>query len=1590
MARKHARSGVRKWIALLAALAATLACSSQAVATSFTPGDVVVYRVGNGTEGLSSSAAAAFLNEYDANGSLPLTLAFPTSNSGATKRLVAGGSASSEGLLTLSGNGEFLLAAGYNAAVGTPKPDETKAKEFTRTIARVSAAGTIDTTTSLEDFADANNARSATSFDGTTFWVGGAGKSPSGGVRFVSKPGEKKSKQTSEAASNVRQVAVVGGQLYASADPSKNTPSFALAKIGSGLPATEKQPVTSLPFAVSPEQPFAFSMLTLGLGSTPDTIYVAECVTCSTKPPTGVSQIGKYGLTGGQWVKDGSVEIPFVTGVTANDVNGVVTIYATSSGAQSTGGTLYKLSDVSGPNGILSGVPVEIATAPANEAFRGVAFAPGTAIGSGGVAPPAPTISAAENTLAAALGDPTNNTMPITVGDSTYALSELTVKVTSSNPAVASPGGISVAGTGANRIMTVTPGTFGTAKLTITVEAPDGAFTSTQVSYGVSENQGSPSDRYYAGAGNASTAIDVGGGYTILGDDETNVLRLYRTRTSGEPVRTFDFTNVLPAHSTEMDIEASARVGNTIYWLGSLANKHNGEAQPARDIVFATTVTGSGANTELTYVGSYTHLREDIVEWDIANGNPLGLAASAESGARSDLASGFNVEGLEFAAGSTSEAYVAFRAPLEPPGEGRHLALLVPVANFSSLVSNGNPGSVKATFGTALQWNLGGLAIREIRKNADGEYLVLAGTAEGSDTSFGLYGWDGEPEDEPVQLITPTISQVAEGAWESITTTPDPIANGNEVELIEDNGDTPWYDFLTTSKNGLQPGLQKDLGRLYSVQIPPPGTPAAPVVKSGGNPNKGNFTLHWKPAPTLRPIFTLQHQNAQGGWTTVASGLTHREYSFSGVGHESEGTWTYRVKEQNESGESGYSAASEEVKVDRTSPNAPLANASRGPDYAGGGGWYKDHVTVTFSANGDPALADGSPGSGVEPASLSAPETLEASGSDTASGTIADNAGNVSAPGTLTLQVDATAPTVEISCPAIALVGEAGVTATVSASDGQSGLASDPSGVVALDTSQPGPTTVTRTASDHVGHQTTSSCTTEVRYETPGAPTLSAGSNPNGTGAFALAWTGDAPLQFIGLAYKLQHHNAATASWTTVATGLEALQYEFSVSPEPEGTWVYRVQGSDPGRGQTTEYSPDSSPVVVDESAPFPPSAIASRKADYAGGGGWYADNAEVSFGRLGDPALSDGSPGSGIDPSSIAPAQTFTTTGSHSACGTVADNAGNVSAPGCLTVQVDATAPAAPTAAASRAPDYAGGGGWYKDGVEVSFAANGDAGSGLKPGTLSPPEAFETSGAHTACGTDEDNVGHLSSPGCLAVQVDATAPSLEVECPAEVTEGATGVHATVKATDSESGLASDPSGVVPIATASAGPVTVTRTAVDHVGHETTTSCTTEVGFTSIFAGTLTHKLVVPSGQAIELTSTAVALKGVVVEGGALDIEGATVKGSLHGNAPTLLRICGAKIEAATKVARASGTVVIGDPGHGCAADTLTKTAGLSSNHAGVTLNGDVFGAALKVTENAGGATVMNNKIAGGLTVTGNTGTVVDKPNEVKGKSKLQ
>jgi hypothetical protein len=818
--------------------------AASAATSAFVPGDIVVYRIGDGVGTLSSAAAPVFLDEYTPAGTLVQSVPLPTAADGANNPLVASGSATSEGLLTLSGDGRFLIAPGYDATVGTTKIASTASATTPRTVARVDGGGAVDTTTALTDWSTGNNPRSATSSDGTNLWVGGA----AGGPRFATLGATTSVELDNGTFKNVRGVSVVDGQLYTSADPTKA--GITIAAVGTGLPTATGQGVTNLPFATPPGDPYGYSLLTLADDATaPDTIYEADLI---------AGAVVKYGLTGGQWVPEGSVLVSGAAGLTANDDHGTVTIYATSSGADGTAGTVYKIIDDSGLGGTMSGTATAIATFPANEAARGVAFAPGTVIGSGGgVKPPTvkPTISTARTALPAALADPTNPTLPITVGDTDFSADQLDVTATSSDTGVAPASGISITGTGANRTLTVTPAAVGKSTITLTVTAPDGTNATEQIVYGVSTDlsgalgaDDAPSLRYHSGAGNASAAVDVGGGYAIVADDENSVLRLYDLARSGAPVKTFDFSAELPFGSAEVDLESVARKGDTLYWEGSMSTSASGALAPSRSTVFATQLSGTGADTALTYIGSYTGLLNDLIAWDQNNGhglgaNYLGLAASSAAGVEGHESDALNVEGIEFA-GSGDTAYLAFRAPLEPTTD-RHLAMLIPVSNFAELPTGGNPGGTHATFGAPIFFDLGGLGVRDIRANADGQYLLVAGTADDTNSGFVLYSWDGNPAHTPRPTGTalpqlPSADNL--GAWETIVNVPDPLVAGASVRLLQDDGDVDFYGDGTTSKTGTTTDLQKDLGVTFSY-VPPAPQVTTTTVTASANPATPGRTI---------------------------------------------------------------------------------------------------------------------------------------------------------------------------------------------------------------------------------------------------------------------------------------------------------------------------------------------------------------------------------------------------------------------------------------------------------------------------------------------------------------------------------------------------------------------------------------------------------------------------------------------------------------------------------------------------------------------------------------------------------------------------
>ncbi len=434
-----------------------------------------------------------------------------------------------------------------------------------------------------------------------------------------------------------------------------------------------------------------------------------------------------------------------------------------------------------------------------------------------------PTISLADESLEGTVGDPTNPTVAVTVAQSGVEAKDLTVAASASSKAsVAAVGGVSVAGSGATRTVSVTPaGGVGYADLTLKVTGAEGKSATTTLHYAASAASPSPStSRYPSFASDASTAQDVGGGYVILGNDENNVLRMYKADTSGAPVKTWDFNSQMGSPE-EIDIEASARVGNTIYWTGSMGNSKKGNLKPDRSILFTTKVTGSGAATELSFGGYYRGLRADLIKWDEEHGNRFGFAAGAAAGNVPKQINGFNVEGMEFAPSSTESAYIGFRAPLSPASAGGK-ALLVPVTNLASLATSGQNTSLHASFGEPILIDLGGLSVREIRKNAAGEYLIVAGSwaATGSQA---LYSWDGMPAHAPVKL--PTAIPAAEGsgedagAWEGILATPEPISSGADVALVMDQGAADLYGDGAEAKE-LIPAFQKSRIDHFTLTLP--------------------------------------------------------------------------------------------------------------------------------------------------------------------------------------------------------------------------------------------------------------------------------------------------------------------------------------------------------------------------------------------------------------------------------------------------------------------------------------------------------------------------------------------------------------------------------------------------------------------------------------------------------------------------------------------------------------------------------------------------------------------------------------------------
>lgn len=346
----------------------------------------------------------------------------------------------------------------------------------------------------------------------------------------------------------------------------------------------------------------------------------------------------------------------------------------------------------------------------------------------------------------------------------------------------------------------------------------------------------------FAGSpGEASTAIAIDSSFMFVGDNEDQIIRLYSRTKSGSPELNgmFDFTNQLKLEDIdnglprEVDIEASTRVGDRIFWLGSHSNGgNNSNDRPNRERLFATDISGSGKNATLTFVGFFTELEIRLFEWEdtIPQAGRYDLHISAAPGINpeADDGSGFNIEGLARAPDGQAY-YIGFRAPLVPK-HSRHLALIAPAKNLEDLVcapGGGEPcpgpDHQNIIFGPPIELNLDRRGIRSIECNDKG-CLIVAGPPGEADTTrgaksvrnrFHLYTWDGnpdhrpEPRTAPLNLVAPNFNP------EGIVSLPDPLDRNSLIQLVSDDGNGKFrsatVELGDVVENGLFPYLVNNM-----------------------------------------------------------------------------------------------------------------------------------------------------------------------------------------------------------------------------------------------------------------------------------------------------------------------------------------------------------------------------------------------------------------------------------------------------------------------------------------------------------------------------------------------------------------------------------------------------------------------------------------------------------------------------------------------------------------------------------------------------------------------------------------------------------
>jgi hypothetical protein len=328
--------------------------SFAARAGAFTPGNIVVERLGDGTQALANTGDTIFFDEYTTTGGAGQTPvnSLQISNNGASA-LIDNGTASTGGAITLSPDGELLCFPGY----ATNEPF-SESLSTTTTTAVPRGVGTLNANGVYQLAATTTTEYSTTTIRGATtdgqgnFWTsGGSLSGAGGGLNYLG---------NNNPAANLtdgtfRHLCLFGTNLWFDVQNSSGGGGDNLGVYEfTGAPMTAAAPTRI--FTLTGSSTYGLS---INNPANPTVIYFADAT---------LSGIHKWINNNGVWSQACILFSNNVFGLTVDWSTAPATLYATTTGA---GNKLVRIVD-NGP----ASVAITNATARPNQILRGVAFAP--------------------------------------------------------------------------------------------------------------------------------------------------------------------------------------------------------------------------------------------------------------------------------------------------------------------------------------------------------------------------------------------------------------------------------------------------------------------------------------------------------------------------------------------------------------------------------------------------------------------------------------------------------------------------------------------------------------------------------------------------------------------------------------------------------------------------------------------------------------------------------------------------------------------------------------------------------------------------------------------------------------------------------------------------------------------------------------------------------------------------------------------------------------------------------------------------------------------------------------------------------------